>query len=296
MTQMKVQDREYYAAGIAIIVLGFGISLTVWWFWGRLPNQSRAMLVASSLGATGTLILAGATLISIRQQTATVEKIQREREKPLVIDEIVQVLDYAIEGCEDNIRAYEKEDLQWNWVLIDGPQNHYTAGRVSGVINQSPDSAALYRLKNADENLWNELVEYEELIENLADLGDEAAEKIRPRIKEFVEEEEIKDPRGEYPDIDTLVYGAVKRSNEFGENSELYEVWESYGDEFCQTAREEAGIELEKIERGEENLVNRSKDLLEALRDRKVSLRREYGISQRELDEADIAGSIQLQS
>lgn len=291
---MKVQDQEYYAAGIAIVVLAFGISLTLWWFWGQLSIQNRAMLVASSLGATGTLILAGATLISIRQQTATVEKIQREREKPLVIDEIVQVLDYAIDGVEDNIRAYVHEDWRWNWVLVDGPQSHYVAGRVAGVINKSPDSAALYRLKDADEKLWNKLVEYEELIENLADLGDEAAEKIRPRIKELVEKEEIKDDRGEDPDIDTLVYGAVKRLDKFGESSELYDVWESHGDEFCRVAREEAGIELKEIEQGEEELVDRSKTLLEALRERRVTLRHEYGISQRELDDADVADSVEI--
>lgn len=249
------------------------------------------MLVASSLGAGGTLILAGATLISVRQQTVTVEKIQREREKPMVIDEIVQVLNHAIEGAEFNIKAKKEEDWTWNWVITDGPQSHYVAGRVAEVINSSADPVALHRLQESDSELWDELVEYEQRVEEMAKLGDEIAEKIRPRIEEFVRQHDIRNANDEKPDIDNLVYGAVKQLDYFGESSKLYDVWESYGEEIRELSLEEAGEELESIDNKEQRLVSHSEKLLPQLRERKIKLRQEYGVSQRELDQASTAYS-----
>jgi len=285
---MKVSNRHYQMAGLSIIILGLAIILVNWLFWEGLSSSGQAGMIASSIGGMGTLVLAAATLISIKQQAATIEDLQKEREKPLVIDEIQHTIQYALKGATQNHQIFEDPKRDFSWRLAEGPANHRAGLGPKAVIDKDPDLAAQSRFRRNSPDLWVELVEYENLIRESAEIGDSIVRKLRPEVEKFVENNAIERKVESRADINTLIDAAIEDVDEFGDSHSLHDYWEEHGDSLKELTTEIVGAELRELEEKKDILHEKSFEVVQALENRRAELRREYGISSDELDVEEI--------
>lgn len=135
-------ERYFKIAGLGIFGFGAAVIYVNWRFFPRLSPGNQAAMIASSLGAMGTLVLATATLVSVRQQAATIEDLQKDREKPLVIDEINHVIDFAIRGAERNKSTIRDDVASFNWVRVKAADEHTPGTGPDEVIQNDPDETA----------------------------------------------------------------------------------------------------------------------------------------------------------
>jgi len=92
--------------GVSIL----GIAILNWW---NTPQGDGLDLLITATGAFGTLILAAATFISIRYNLKNISEMEKEREQPIVKDEIANVINPAIEALNSNSDRYSDSDLDW---------------------------------------------------------------------------------------------------------------------------------------------------------------------------------------
>jgi hypothetical protein len=127
------------------------------------------------------------------------------------------------------------------------------------------------------------MLEYEQLIIELGNLGDEIEERLRPRIEEFIRENNIRDSNDEPVDVGKLLGPIIDGLDYFGERHALYSVWEAHREDFLRIGENHAGEKIAELKDKETELEAQSSKLIRELERRKLDLRTEYGISSEEL-------------
>jgi hypothetical protein len=245
-------------------------------------SQEFASVLMTGISAVGTLSLAVVTYLSLRQNDKRIEEMRKQREKPLVMDEIENVIGTAIEALRTDMRMIEDEDRHISWVLEDGPTPPAVAGMPGATIQKGISEAANQRLRREAPQLWERMEAHDQLAEELCELGSEIAQSVEPVLSDFA--------KGKDFDIDqndrrVLLDSIVVQLDDFGEDRNLYEFWRENGDELRRLPHIECQSLFDEFQNKTEEYERHSRELQESLEDRKKQLRGEYGIGSSELSE-----------
>lgn len=136
---------------IAFVALGTGI-----WHWLELSSGRDVSVFITSVSAFGTLILAAATFFSIRHGQRSLSELEKEREKPIVKDEIVKVIQPAIDALSANVERAESEvGVDWVYSQPFTYNPHGATDTVSSVF-ADPTPVAMRQLQDARPDLWRD--------------------------------------------------------------------------------------------------------------------------------------------
>lgn len=270
------------------IVIGvpFGIfvvgSIVLLYLLPGLSNTNKALVIATGLGALGTLALALATVYNVIQTNRMLESREREREKPLVVDELSYVIQPAIEALENNLQTIqesEHEGCAFEWVYIDKPD---ITGRRRGPRSvRIEDSLSFARLHSRDLELYGSLRTHDNIVIQIAHEASRFHEEMKPEIKRLLEEEGISDLE---QSLKVVTSAILKELEHFGESHELYDFWEKHRGHLIDYAKETPEVTLEDIQAGERSYRQLLiENTLSKLKKRKAILKRDYRISEDEI-------------
>lgn len=284
-----------YAIGLGLTTVLVGVViLLLYFYWQGYSTATRIQVLIGALSGLGTLLLAAGTFLSLWQNEREVEELHKDREKPIVADEIQNFIQPAIDRLERDIQDVKYEDRNIDWHNLEDPSERLGERLPRSVIYRSfaedeVDRTALKRFQEEAPDLWERVQEREKTIERGIELSNSIVEKIRDQVIDYIEENEIENREGEHPEIDTLLHAILKDLDSYADNHADYEVWENYCEEFLNIRREYAGEEYEQLLQTEDEIFELTKELREKLLSRKVALREEYGISSDEVEtETDV--------
>jgi hypothetical protein len=263
--------------GIALIWIGFSMEIL---------GESEITLLVTGLGSVGTFVLAVVTVLSVRANMRSVSELEKERERPIVKDEIVKVIQPAIDALNANTEHLESETgIDWIYTQSVYYNPSETSDRASSVFAE-PAPIAMVRFQQNKPDLWSKLEDHQELLKQLIDLGDETQQKAETPIRVCTEELDWKIPESdEDVDVRVLVSAVIKDLEQFGEASEYYEFWQKHGDEIKLLVEGLADEELEQLESIEARWATLCEKLSDELFGYKIELQQEYGISESTVDE-----------
>lgn len=283
---MKVRRRLFYGGFliislIAVIVLLLGIHQYL-----NVDGTAGTRLFITSLGVFGTLVLAAATFLSVRQNIHSVNEMEREREKPIVKDEILKVIQPAIDALKGNVERMES-DYGPDWIYSDS--RTYNPGgetdRVSSVF-ADPAPVAMARLQESRPDLWSELENHEKLVKSMCDIGQQIMDEVTVPLQTCAHELDWQLPESDKQrNLRVLVSAALKDLDEFGESSEYYELWAKHGSEITNLVQSLAKDEIEELRQLETQWGDLCEELSADLEEYKIQLQEEYGISESTIDE-----------
>lgn len=276
-----------FAFGWYLVILSLGVfiplPLIFWVPESILQNYSP---VVGALGAYGTILLAVATFITVRQNRKNIRELRRVREKPLAIDEIQNILDPIVRWTDEDISAYEEHDTNGSfieWSYIQDPLTYPGRRRPGSLIPVSnPDYTALKRLFRNKPELESKIEERNKLLLNLRKQANDILDLLEPSVINRLNEADIATSDS---NIRVLCNSILQQIDEFGENSELYDFWEKHGEALNQLVWDEAGEEYSALLSGEEDFIAIEKEIHEEAKLRKYELKEKYGISSDDLDE-----------
>lgn len=263
-----------------VSILALGIT-------GRIDTEVSSTIV-SGLAALGTVALAGITLYTVRQNRRELNQIRKDRYRPLVIDEISNIVYPSMRILSHNIEYLEENKGDNRWMYHDGLEHHNWGESPTSVISSRDyDPVAVERFRSDCPVLLRKMESYDWLLVYLAGLADSIGEELDPLIKEIFEQSEYTRDL-EYENNRRVILSSILgQIDEYGESSELYEFWEAHGDELNQLAYSEVKPLYTELIEGEEYLREYSEKIRGELVARQKELQEEYGISKSEY-ESDI--------
>ncbi len=269
---MKIQQHAITIGLTIFFLILLSVIATVGAFWGFLPAKERAIVGISGIGALGTAALALATFWTLKQNNETLKDLEREREKPVILDLLAQVIDPIIENLESNDRTLSRGHHIWS-INSQGSR----LGRVA--ISQPPDH------RHMDVAVWSEFEEnYSSLYSkcdkwyNLVGELNEAAEELAESLYRTEEYDNISDDKKA---VRTAMntYKESERRVESVDGVEEYRLtmYRCYPEKF------------HHYWRAQWNLLKFTQKMLPETIEMKRNLKKKYGISHREIEEQEEA-------
>lgn len=249
-----------------------------------LPEGSPELLpiTVQYLAAAGTLSLAAGTFYNIQQTNRDLRLREQKRKKPLAIDELSNVIIPAIQAVSGNIEKLQ-EGEEIDWVYVDGPSGYSTLGRPSSAMPVN-DIAAFQRLNEQNRELYQDLVEHDEMVRQMGQLAQEIFEEVQNLVKVHIEAAGYSDD--DYSQSDKVFVSAMlKQLDEFGDSHEMYEFWEQNREALLDILNEEAGELVWELEEREDEFKRHCEKLSNDLVNYRSDVQREFGISSDDIDE-----------
>lgn len=247
----------------------------------NLSTSNQAQILATVLGSVGTLLLAGATFYNILQTNRSLELQLKEREKPLILDELSYVIQPAITSLENNLLEFRENDnlgCAFEWVYIDGPKL-YSGSRGPDSV-RIPDALPTARLAESDREMYEILQAHDRYVMFLSEQASEFHDQLKPEIQRLLDEYGIEEID---QSLKVVTSGVLKELEHFGESHQLYDFWEEHGKDLIKYGKREVEPDLEEIKSGEKSYEKFVADALENLKQRKAYLKQEYSISEDEI-------------
>lgn len=289
ISEKHKSDFSWYSLVFLLICIVIAIIVLLLLRWPGSLTQNYSTLVVGALGALGTILLAMATLKTVRQNRKNLRELKKDRQKPLAIDEINNVVDPVIRWTDKEIAAYEEQDTEGTfieWSYIEDPLGYPGSRRPGSLIPLSnPDRTALRRLHRDQPELISKIEERDQLLLSLREQAHEIIDVIEPKVNSCLEKEGIESDGKNNSTQRILCDSILQQIDYFGENSELYDFWEEYGEELNQMIWDEAEEEFSDLLSGEEEFIQLEKEIREDMQTRKNKLKESYGISSDDLDE-----------
>lgn len=276
------QDQMIAGAAGFVCSLFIIVLIALFYLFPELSTANRALVLASSMGAIGTLALAIATFFNVLQTSRSLEYREKERTKPLVVDELTNIIQPAIDTLEANLEGLsepKQSGCTFEWVYLNEAAI-YKGGRKPNPINPT-DAFALGRLWNENRELFGELRAHDDYIEDVAESAQKFHRGIEPTVMRLLKEEEIDIDEG--PNLKAISNAILMKLDYFPENHTLHEFWEEHHDDLLSEAGEIPGENIDSIQAGERVYGEMAKRTLQKLRERKGRLKFEYGISNEEI-------------
>lgn len=298
MDWKKLQNISLAGTALLALVVVFIFTYVILSTWSELGPSQRASVSANGVGAIGTLFLAVATLWTVLHSTRRMEKQERESEKPLARNEVVHLIQPAINSLRNNIDCLE-DDFKIDWFYYDPTRWFSSALRGINVagdptpVLSTKDPHALVRLEQERPDLYQRLQKHDDMLQDLATKADQIGDKITPALQRFLAKHNLESEFEEEGDTRTLKSAIIKEIDQYGESHEHYDIWNEYRDEFLDILHSNAEEEFEEFLALEATYHNHCESLLEDLKGRKIELQEEYGfIVEEENDELDLDSTI----
>ena len=267
--------------GLFIFIL-VGVSGYLVFQWSNLTLSSRVTVAASLVGALGTLVLATATVWTALQNQILVDERVKEAERPLVREELENVLIPYHKVLRNNIEAVDGSfAIDWTsysprkGLFFDGMQ---TSQSEPVPLLQTDDVHLYTRLDRDAPGLWKMIQTHDRILKEIADLGDQISSLLEPAVKRYLEDHGLLsefDERG----IRTLNGAILKQIDEYGDQHEHADIWLEHRDELCRILEEVAADEYDELEEEIDRYRTHCEKLSEELVERRVRLQNEYSIS-----------------
>jgi hypothetical protein len=245
----------------------------------------------ASLAGIGTILLATATFLSLWLNEAELDAIRKERDRPLAIDELANFIDPSITILQSDIERMSDNSIQaMDWHYIDWPAYPGGTRSPSSLLHRIKghlDYVALVRFQESSPENWKIVLEREQLIEEGIELSKSVSGEVKPTIREYIIENDIKNNEGSIPNIDTIMTSTFQQIESYGEQSSDYDVWEEHRGTFIEILLNNAEEEYQELLDIEGEILELSRELLEELEGRRAELRLEYGISNSSISEQD---------
>ena len=265
---------------IVVSILALGIT-------GRIDTGVSSTIV-SGLAALGTVTLAGITLYTVRQNRRELDQIIKERYRPLAIDEISNIVYPSMRILSHNLEYLEDNEGENRWMYHDGFEHHNWGESPTSVISSRDfDPVAVERFRSDCPLLLRKMEAHDWLLVYLSGLADSIGEELDPLVKEIFEQSEHTRDLEYESNRRVIMSSILGQTEEYGESSELYEFWESHGDELNQLVYSEVKPLYTELVQGEEYLQEYTEAMRSELVARQKELQEEYGISKSEY-ESDI--------
>jgi hypothetical protein len=265
---------------IVVSILALGIT-------GRIDTGASSTIV-SGLAALVTVALAGITLYTVRQNRRELDQIRKDRYRPLVIDEISNIVYPSIRILSHNIEYLEDDNKQNRWIYHDGLEHHNWGESPTSVISSRDfDPVAANRFRSDCPILLRKMEAHDWLLVYLSGLADSIGEELDPLVKEIFEQSEHTRDLEYESNRHVIMSSILSQTEEYGESSELYEFWEAHGNELNQLVYSEVKPLYTELVLGEEYLQEYTEAMRSELVARQKELQEEYGISKSEY-ESDI--------
>lgn len=249
--------------------------------WSNLTLNSRVSVAASLVGALGTLVLATATIWTVLQNQILVDERVKEAERPLVRQELEEILIPYHEVVKNNIEAVEGSSvIDWGsyspqkGLGFDGVH----ISRSEPVPLLQTDDVYLYtRLERDAPGLWKMIQTHDGILNEIADLGDQISSLLEPAVKQYLEDHGL---LNEFDDggIRTLNGAILKQIDEYGDQHEHADIWLEHRDELCRILDEVVADEYDELQEEIDRYRTHCEELSEELVERRVSLQKEYSV------------------
>lgn len=265
---------------IAVVIFLGGLVVLGFLSWD-LPRGQQAQILATSIGAVGTLLLAVATFINIRQSYRRLELQEKDRQKALVRDELSNLICPAIRALERNIQDVEeseKSGCAYDWVYIDEPKSYNVA---SGPVTVSTSNEpSLIRLAEDDPDLAQDIRDQDRTAKKIGKRGSDFHEELMPEVERRLREHGV----DEIDEQVKIVTNAVlQKPDKFKDSTGLAGFWEANRDDLIEYAQTHLENTPSDIKTMEEEYVEEMEKLVERLRERKRVLKQEFNISEDEI-------------
>lgn len=262
---------------ILVIVAGYLI-----FQWSNLTLNSRVAVAASLVGALGTLVLATATVWTALQNQILVDERVKEAERPLVREELENLLIPYHEVVRNNIEAIDSSSAI-DWISYSARKGLFFDRMQTSKFEPVPllqtDDVHLYtRIERDAPGLWKMMQTHDGVLNEIADLGDRISSSLEPAVKRYLEDNGLLSEFDE-GGIRTLNGAILKQIDEYGDQHEHAEIWLEHRDELCRILEEVAADEYDELEEEIDRYRTHCEDLSEELVERRVSLQNEYSIS-----------------
>lgn len=287
-----MRDRIQYALltflGLFILLLMVVASYLIVQ-WSNLTLTSRVTVAASLVGALGTLVLAIATVWTALQNQILVEERVKEAERPLVREELEDLLTPYHKVVRNNIEAVEGSSaIDWGSysqrkaMAFDGMQ---TSTYEPVPLLQTDDVYLYTRLEREAPDLWKMIQTHDRILNEIADLGDQISSLLEPSVKQFLEEHGLLSEFDE-GGLRTLNGAILKQIDQYGDQHEHADIWLEHQDDLCSILEEVAADEYDELEKEIDRYRAHCKELSEELVERRIRLQNDYSLSVDE-DETD---------
>lgn len=273
-----------------ILLLGISIVLGVsalLYILPKLNQGSQAVVLASVIGTLGTLGIFLARLYHTHEETRNREL---ERQRPIVIDEIADIIQPAILALEQNLNEiYESENTgcDFDWIYVDEsklrPISSPTPVQYENSLNRA-------KLQEEHQDLYEQLYRHDETILELATLARELKGEMSPKIEEVLEEDNLEEHIED--DMNVLISAIIQEIPHFGDTHSLYDFWERRGEGLIEYAKSSADPSLKELKQSEEDYKELIQESLRTARRTKTDLRQEYGISERDIPDVEPPGRV----
>lgn len=264
--------------GIAFLIGGIVLLINL---TRDLSQNIQAQVLATVLGSAGTVLLALATFINISQTNRTLKLKEKEREKPLIVDELSYVIQPAISSFKNNlreIRDFQHSGCAFDWVYIRNPSGY--SGSAGPDPIRTPDTLSMARLTADDRKLAANLRAHDEYVKDIVEKANKLHEELKPEIERLLEEEAINDIS---QDLRVITSAVLKELDYFDDSHELYDFWEEHRENLIKYANEETETTLDEVKADEINYQDRAEKVLQQLSQRKANLKHDYSISEDEI-------------
>ncbi|MFC7046952.1 hypothetical protein ACFQH6_17475 [Halobacteriaceae archaeon GCM10025711] len=255
-------------------------------------EHNLASLIVNSLAALGTVVLALATFETIQQNQRSLEELEKDREKPLKIDELGEIIQPAIDGLDTNIEHLEAGFIAWEQSR-DSPSID-----MATPLPDDGDRAVLRRFKRDYPELYERMDSYSDAVQDVKRTADSFASAVEPELRSALEDiamdAETDHARASMPDSNITVTLLVNDVPPDGLSTNSYQsditsFWDQY-DPFWRDLRDDlvnlaggvADHELSALNSEKDDILAESRALREKLIEVKGDIRAEYGISKSE--------------
>lgn len=277
----RIQQSLFVFLGLFIFIL-----ITVAGYltsqWSNLTLSSRVTVAASLVGALGTLVLATATVWTALQNQILVNERVKEVERPLVKEELEDLLIPYHKVVRNNIEAVEGSSaIDWGSysprkrLVFDGIQ---TSKAEPVPLLQTDDMHLYTRLERDAPGLWKLIQTHDSLLNEIAELGNQISSLLEPAVKRYLEDHGLLDEFDE-GGLRTLNGAILKQIDQYGAQHEHEDIWAAHRDELCNILDRVAAEEYEELQREINRYRIHCEKLSEKLTERRVSLQNEYSIS-----------------
>jgi len=280
-------------AGLVMAWMGLTSTVTavwLWGVWGDLGLSSKASLIISGAGVVGTMGLAFVTVLTLYQNSMLLREEQKQREKPIVIEMINQVIQPALLSLRWDRRTLQSEDRPLiNWLNYEKPSlfPDTNLSFAKPIFEESdPHLAGKTRFARDYPDIQEKLDKRAELMMASYQIGEMIEEELEDQVKSYIEENDITDSTGKTPDAEEFVNAIWFEKDKAGTPYHIDPVWDENHDEFLEL-RSNFDDEIAQLKENEKQIQKLTEEALGELSMARLELREDYGIEQEDLKTLD---------
>jgi hypothetical protein len=247
--------------------------------WGTLAQSTRISVATATLGVLGTLFLAVATFWSVSQNRRLIDERIREREKPVVREELKAFVEPSIAIVQSNTKAVrEAEAREW---INRTPNRIYDIRGQTTVLETEvqlvfipADPYLRERISAEAPDVVEAIEKHNQMVRQFTELREDIIRGIEEPVENFLQENDYAD-EFEEDEMDVLFDAVVKEHESYRDHEDF---WESERDELIALAHDAATEPLNEIDQDVDEYLSLCESLQEHLSSRKAQLKEEYGI------------------